>query len=588
MKHNGPISGIATHGNLIATAGYDNQIILWDALVGRAIARGCHDHLVNQVCFNSQGTLLASASSDHSVRLWDVPTMRLRTLIVSHDDDVEMVAFSPDGQKIATCSRDRSVRVFTLSGEKIAQMLGHSDDVIAIAWINDGNSVISSSDDGSVRTWDSQTGKQIGSFEADEVQTDALVVTSLGQIFVGDDKGQLVLLRSDGGHHVIKAHAAGIKRLVLNEKYRLLASLSYDRSMAIWSLSDYAIPHEIARTDFPAVVWPRSAAFLNEKLLVTATFGSRYATYNFTTRTWCFDGIEKYRSLNAVSEFQGSIFSIGDSGTLFKDGESLAEMGSLCNFLLPIKNRLLTGGQMGKIFDALTGEVLYQHHSPINCGAAFQRRGEELVAFGSYTGELIILKVPSSGQDCEVSTHLLHDNAIKGVAADKQQLFSVSATAEAVFTDIEDLRVTVKLSKAHFKIANGCVAIKKGFASVSRDGYLRLWQSMGVSCVRTPHRNSIKCIAVDTSGVVIATGSYGGSIFVFDILRHKWIYGERPTAAGISNLLFSSQRNTFFASSYDGYVYEVPLKRVFETDGLSSFIADEAFWDIEEEKQISK
>jgi hypothetical protein len=31
MRHQGPIAGIAAHGHLIATAGYDNKLILWDA-----------------------------------------------------------------------------------------------------------------------------------------------------------------------------------------------------------------------------------------------------------------------------------------------------------------------------------------------------------------------------------------------------------------------------------------------------------------------------------------------------------------------------------------------------------------------------
>lgn len=40
MKHIGPISGVAAFkGKWIATAGYDNQVILWDAATGKPVSR---------------------------------------------------------------------------------------------------------------------------------------------------------------------------------------------------------------------------------------------------------------------------------------------------------------------------------------------------------------------------------------------------------------------------------------------------------------------------------------------------------------------------------------------------------------------
>jgi WD40 repeat protein len=107
MRHFGPISGIATFNDTyVATAGYDNQVILWDAKTKTPIQRVLHDHLANQCAFNASGTLLVSASSDYTARVWEIPSLRLKSVLVGHDDDIEMAAFSPDGQTIATCSRD--------------------------------------------------------------------------------------------------------------------------------------------------------------------------------------------------------------------------------------------------------------------------------------------------------------------------------------------------------------------------------------------------------------------------------------------------------------------------------------------------
>lgn len=558
MKHKGPISGIACHGNYIATAGYDNQVLLWNAEDKLPIARGYHDHLANQVCFAPDGRTLASASSDYSVRIWDVPSMRLRTMLSGHEDDVEMVAFAPDGSRLATCSRDRLVRVFDIDGGLQATMRGHTNDVVSVAWSRDGRHVLSSSDDGTVRRWDAQSGEQLDLLEFDGVQTDALVVTSQGVIVSGDDNGRLIVI--DGEKRwVVTAHAAGVKRIVLSEQFGQLASMSYDRSMVIWNINADLSLSEVCRTTFPAIVWPRSGVFLGSGRIATGTFGSSYAIYDIAHDRWELEHIDPYHSFNAVAWFDGSLYSIGDAGILFKNGTAVSHLGSLCNFLTGSSGRLLTGGQLGKIFDALTGEELYQHHSPINGGTLCYKDGRELAAFATYTGEIVVLDL--SGTQVEhVVTRRIHDNAIKGIAADAHQLFSVSASAEAVYTDLADFAVTRKMAGAHQKIANGCIAIKDGFASISRDLQLRLWRDGQVFSIATPHCNSIKCVSCDSAGEIIACGSYGGSIHLYDVRRERWIKGLRPTSAGISSLTFVPERPAFVASSYDGSLYWVPLE----------------------------
>ena len=116
MKHISPQSGIATSNNYIATAGYDNKVILWDKKTHRSKAIGHHDHIVNQVKFSSCGKFLASSSSDYSVRIWEVPTMRLVGVCNEHLDDAEGIDFHPSEELIATTSRDGKIRVFNYKG----------------------------------------------------------------------------------------------------------------------------------------------------------------------------------------------------------------------------------------------------------------------------------------------------------------------------------------------------------------------------------------------------------------------------------------------------------------------------------------
>ncbi len=78
IRHSGSQSGIASSGGkFIATAGYDDRVILWDTQSNRAIGAGVHDHLCNQVTFSHCGNFLAS-SYDRKVHQIQITDKKLR------------------------------------------------------------------------------------------------------------------------------------------------------------------------------------------------------------------------------------------------------------------------------------------------------------------------------------------------------------------------------------------------------------------------------------------------------------------------------------------------------------------------------
>ena len=114
-NHRSPISGIATSNQFVATAGYDNQVILWDMATNKKIKSISHDHLVNQCEFSLCGNYLVTASSDYTGRIYSVPELNLIATLKGQIDDVEMSTFHPTKNLVATASRDAIVRVYDLS-----------------------------------------------------------------------------------------------------------------------------------------------------------------------------------------------------------------------------------------------------------------------------------------------------------------------------------------------------------------------------------------------------------------------------------------------------------------------------------------
>jgi WD40 repeat protein len=566
LKHVGPISGVATYKNFVATTGYDNQVILWNARTKRALARALHDHLANQCSFSHNGTMLVSAGSDYSARIWDVPTLQLKAALVGHTDDVDMAAFSPDDQFIATCALDRTIKIFDLGGHCLKTMSGHTGNVLSVAWSGDGKSLISSSVDGTVRQWDVLTGTQIHCTD-EGVRTDTFATTGDGCIFSGDDRGRIAIIFGEETRYVA-AHKAGIKKLLLNKAENLLVTISYDRSIAIWRISNPESGHaeltEISRATLPALIWARAADFLDDSRILLGTFGSTYATFDWQSAHWDIADIEPSQSLNAVATVGDDVYAVGDAGIVFKNGSKLAEMSSLCNFLLPIGDRILTGGQLGRLFDAATGETLYEHHSPLNCGATFYRDEKLHAAIGSYTGEVLVFAMEPGQRIHLVNSSKIYENAVKGLAANDKVIFSVCANTNVAWQDIASLNVIKVVENAHERIANGCCRVgASGFASIGRDLKLLIWSNETMEAYQTPHRNSVKCICVSADGKRIMTGSYGGTLAGFDVNTRKWVSFSRPTASGISAIAYDPQHDRFLASSYNGRIYTVD-----ETCGL--------------------
>ena len=558
MCHHGPIAAVAAkncYGNsYIATAGYDNQIILWDALTRKSLARCVHDHLVNHCAFNSDGTLLASASSDYSARIWEIPSLRLKAALIGHTDDVDMAVFSPNDELIATCALDRTIRVFNLAGQCLKVFRGHTGNIISVAWMRDGKWLISSSVDGTVREWDIASESEIHCYNI-TVRTDTLVINEDGVIFAGDDKGRIITI-NDGKISYVQAHQAGIKKIEYDAAHQVLITLSYDRTIALWQISATLEIHELSRTEIPALVWARSAAHIGTTKIAVGTFGSSYGVFDWSNNEWNFDGVIPDPSLNAVAVIGDTQYAIGDAGILLTNGKPTTHLDSLCNFLVVAGDFLLTGGQLGQLFDAKTGKIIYQHHSPLNCGTSFLRDGKLHIIIGSYTGEAIVFTENNSGELTLVTTIKIYENAIKGLVTNDTQIFSVCANTSVAWHNISDFTLVRLIPNAHERIANGCCrAGNDGFASIGRDKMLHIWIDGNDEIYQTPHPNSVKCICVSADGNTLMTGAYTGTIASFDMATCSWNSFSRPTASGISSLTFDAKHNLFLASSYDGQIY---------------------------------
>ena len=158
-------------GRLLATAGQDGTARLWDPATGDCLRTltghtnwikgvAFSTNYVNGVAFSPDGRLLATAGQDGTVRLWDPATGDcLRTLTGHKTDAVYDVAFSPDGRLLATVSSDKTARLWDpATGDCLRTLTGHFRRLSNVAFSPDGRLLATVSDDRTARLWDPATG----------------------------------------------------------------------------------------------------------------------------------------------------------------------------------------------------------------------------------------------------------------------------------------------------------------------------------------------------------------------------------------------------------------------------------------------
>jgi WD40 repeat protein len=154
-------------GSLLASAGDDMRVRLWDAATGEAVGDVLQGHTdwVMSVTFSPDGSLLASGARDRKIILWDVATgTALAEIETPHTDGIMSVAFSHDGRLLASASRDGSIILWDVASRTPIglPLSGHDGWVLSVAFSPDDLYLASGGQDETIILWDVATQQIIG------------------------------------------------------------------------------------------------------------------------------------------------------------------------------------------------------------------------------------------------------------------------------------------------------------------------------------------------------------------------------------------------------------------------------------------
>jgi WD40 repeat protein len=148
----------SSDGAVIVMAETDGKRFAWDRAAGTFVALESGKLKIGSIAVSPDHTLVAAAGDDNDVRMWDTATGRVRWTLRGHTGEAKSVEFSPDGRRLASSAKDGTLRIWRTSTGKLQHLLDLRGSVGALAISPDWKTVAVVRGDSTVRLWDLTTG----------------------------------------------------------------------------------------------------------------------------------------------------------------------------------------------------------------------------------------------------------------------------------------------------------------------------------------------------------------------------------------------------------------------------------------------
>lgn len=396
-------------GKLLASAGNNKLVRIWDARTGREIKtlKG-HQQAVRGIAFVKRGdgkpsTLLVSGSTDKTVRIWDLDT-GVEKKIINLPGPCGAVAVSTDGKFIAagTAFQNGDVLVFSLTdGVQQQRWRAHAGGVFSLAFSPDGKIIASGGAKGS------------------------------GSPKAANDNYALALWETATGNkiHAFEGHTEIVRAVTFAPDGATLASGGIDpatgRSVRIWDAKTFKTIHTL-KGQFGGQVDARAIAFSNDGQFIAAPDFSHVHIWEAATgnpqETIDTPG---HKTVEAIA-FDANAWTLtfaGENGTLSRwdiarrEWRKLAASGHTQSIsavaVSPDGKKIVTAGNdaSARLWDLDTAQVVREFKNPKKAGvslvhdAAFSPDGETVVT-ANHTQGIICW----NAEDGTVKQHILGDN----------------------------------------------------------------------------------------------------------------------------------------------------------------------------------
>ncbi|MDP6442849.1 MAG: hypothetical protein QGG36_05350 [Pirellulaceae bacterium] len=328
------ISAIALHPTepLLATGDPSGEVRLWHAPTAPTTSAG-HTAAVQTVHVSADGKLLATAGVDKSVRLWNPATGAAIRTLSGHAAAVTAVRFRSDNSQLATVDATGDVRLWNPADGAAQGQLAHTSPLAGISYNAAKTHLVTTSVDGVVRWWKLPVAGPTDRATEAAVPT-AFVLSpnrqrSAAVVVVGGKPTIVVRQVTDGAQKAAVTGPTGaIAAIAYASNGAKLAAASADKSLRVWTIAgDQFAEAAVIETPQPLT----AVTFHSDNnQVISAGSDNKIRIWNPADKTMVREIAGHTGAITHLSFFKGQIVSSSADGTVrFWNPANGAEVGKI-------------------------------------------------------------------------------------------------------------------------------------------------------------------------------------------------------------------------------------------------------------------
>lgn len=563
LDHDSPIHAVAVSpdGSVAATAGDDEQIVLWNLPNGqrRTILEG-HSAPIFALTFSPDGSTLASAGRDCTIRLWNTKAgEQVRT--AETPKSTFSLAFSADGTTLVSGGADMVVRLWNVDQlSEIRSMNGHFDFVYSVAISSDAKMIASAGLDRTVRTWNAETSEAVHLLNGHALEVWAVAFSPDGSTLASGSADHSVRLWNVQSGELLLTlddHTDRVRALAFTSDGSTLISAGHDRTVRMWDMKAESKPLDVPvrntnrsqrhffeqmrlpNDDFPKRVLKGHSGPVTA--VAVSQNGGRLVSAGMdgTALLWSPGALDEDDVLNVHSQTVNGIAMSPDGGkilTVSNDGTSrLVDLSTmrpigeplehgryvLAGAFSPDGRRYATACYDGTVrLGRLTADepLLLTGHERAACAVAFSS-DSSLLASASHDGTVRIWEATTGS---ERATFDDQTGRVQAIAFLPNSTMLVSAGSDRTIRirDAQTGTILQKLTGHEGMIWSVAVSPDgKTLATAAADRTVRLWNLKTFTSIRTllGHGETVRCVTFCPDGKTLASGSDDKTVKLWDL-----------------------------------------------------------------------
>ena len=271
---------VALKNDLVATAGRDTRVKLWDLRSGECVNElSGHQDAIWDLKSAFDGKYLISGSGDTTIKVWKMSERKCKKTFKGHTTSVHALAFIEEHKVLVSGAQDGSLVYWDMNEGKLQRrLLGHDRAIWTIQPLNT-SCISTAGEDMNIKVWTITGGELLRSLRGHSACIFDISVYNSGKNFAScADDGVVLLWESEQWTVLdsLQAHEKGVRSLSVNNTGTLMATGGCDRVLRVWDLEKMCIIRENDNND--SVI--RRVTFVNHSSLLYCD--NNIKNYKFT------------------------------------------------------------------------------------------------------------------------------------------------------------------------------------------------------------------------------------------------------------------------------------------------------------------